>query len=59
MPDNNEIEEKKVEEKKVEEKKEAKFKGAAPYQQNNKFSQKNYQKNFSNKPTTRGSARGR
>ncbi|MFQ3361673.1 MAG: hypothetical protein ACKVLI_02685 [Alphaproteobacteria bacterium] len=59
MPDNNEIEEKKVEEKKVEEKKETKFKGAAPYQQNKKFSQKNYQKNFSNKPTTRGSARGR
>jgi hypothetical protein len=54
MPDNNEIEEKKVEEKK-----ETKFKGAAPYQQNKKFSQKNYQKNFSNKPTTRGSARGR
>jgi hypothetical protein len=59
MPDNNEIEEKKVEEKKVEEKKEAKFKGAAPYQQNKNFSQKNYQKNFSKKPPTRGSARGR
>ena len=54
MPDNNEIEEKKVEEKK-----ETKFKGAAPYQQNKKFSQKNYQKNFSKKPPTRGSARGR
>ena len=54
MSDNSEIEEKKIEEKK-----ETKFKGSAPFQQNKKFAQKNYQKNFSNKPTSRGSARGR